>query len=376
MKEFSLQHLDEAGAHAEFSCSSPVYPTCTPKFRHDVLDDVKHSIRLIQFENPSPDGTLRFSLQHHHFSPSLVYNALSYEWGAPEGQRTVFVNDLPLTVYANLHLFLAQLQQHGLCETSVFVDAMCIAQDNTTERNGQVQMMGRIYEQAETVLVWLGQAADDSEHIFDICDILQHSVDDENDNQDIFKKFPELKSSKTTKPFNSLLLRTYWSRLWILQEIFIARDVILFCGTRAASWSSFKRLPDAMPATLGRRDVWIEQNCTRPAWTHFVQIFKELQCRPQTNVRRDRSFVENVVQFRFAKCFDVRDKVYGLFGLMSNLLEANDEEQGIVVDYDIPPEVLFLRLMRTMQRRIHKPDEPSNLWGSNMIFRSCIPRVK
>src|SRR5580700_5121291 len=46
---------------------------------------------------------------------------------------------------------------------TLWVDAICINQENITERNSQVQLMKSIYEKASRVLVWLGEEADDSD---------------------------------------------------------------------------------------------------------------------------------------------------------------------------------------------------------------------
>jgi Heterokaryon incompatibility protein (HET) len=37
-----------------------------------------------------------------------------------------------------------------------WIDAICIDQDNVAERNDQVSKMGRIYQDAEEVIAWMG----------------------------------------------------------------------------------------------------------------------------------------------------------------------------------------------------------------------------
>jgi hypothetical protein len=43
------------------------------------------------------------------------------------------------------------------------VDAVCIDQKNDKEKVQQIQIMPKIYSQANRVLVWLGEAADNSD---------------------------------------------------------------------------------------------------------------------------------------------------------------------------------------------------------------------
>jgi hypothetical protein len=49
---------------------------------------------------------------------------------------------------------------------SIWIDAICIDQSNTQERNQQVSMMGDVYGSATTVWVWLGPGTKDSDKAF------------------------------------------------------------------------------------------------------------------------------------------------------------------------------------------------------------------
>jgi len=87
------------------------------------------------------------------------YMCLSYAWGDPQNHRTIRVNGKSFKVRRSLWKFL-NIARHTLYDTFLWIDALCIDQENTSERNHQVQQMGRIYSGAETVLTWLG---DDTE---------------------------------------------------------------------------------------------------------------------------------------------------------------------------------------------------------------------
>jgi hypothetical protein len=49
----------------------------------------------------------------------------------------------------------------------LWIDAISINQDNAEERNEQVKIMDKIYRGASKVLIWIGQAADNSDNLFD-----------------------------------------------------------------------------------------------------------------------------------------------------------------------------------------------------------------
>lgn len=92
------------------------------------------------------------------------YKALSYTWGSPIYGReeafastsTILCNDQPFSVVLNLMDALEQLRTSGY-EGYIWIDAICIDQQNVGERNAQVLLMGDIYSSALEVIIWLGK---------------------------------------------------------------------------------------------------------------------------------------------------------------------------------------------------------------------------
>jgi hypothetical protein len=86
----------------------------------------------------------------------IKYEALSYCWGDPELQGFILLNGNAASVTVNLTRALENIRlDHGT--RVLWVDALCINQEDTTERNHQVKQMGAIYQKAERVVVWLGR---------------------------------------------------------------------------------------------------------------------------------------------------------------------------------------------------------------------------
>jgi hypothetical protein len=93
------------------------------------------------------------------------YEALSYVWG-PEGNKQSICIDSSghkheLFVRANLHAALSRLRDRFI--DRIIWTAICINQDDDEEKGQQVQSMARIYAKANRVIVWLGEAADNSD---------------------------------------------------------------------------------------------------------------------------------------------------------------------------------------------------------------------
>jgi len=87
-------------------------------------------------------------------------------WGSAEPAQPISVDGRPASVRQNPWAALKSLRgRHG--PRTLWIDALCINQDDVLERNAQVAIMGRIYREAKKVLVWLGEAADDSDTMFE-----------------------------------------------------------------------------------------------------------------------------------------------------------------------------------------------------------------
>lgn len=129
---------------------------------------------------PLPDGSVRLLrlLPHSDEEPGIKcnlftctmlssgrahpYDALSYVWGPESNQHFIHIDGREVSVRANLYAALSHLQDRFL-ERILWIDAICINQNDNEEKSRQVQFMARIYAKASSVIVWLGKAADDSD---------------------------------------------------------------------------------------------------------------------------------------------------------------------------------------------------------------------
>lgn len=189
------------------------------------------------------------------------YSALSYTWGEMRCSRQIIINGAAVPVTESVETALRHLQQETEV-LSLWVDQLCINQDNNVERSEQVRHMKTIYSKAAQVLVWLGPAADDSDNVMDLLEklgkeahefgVLQLSISDmmglSDPNTDglhfpIKKSIHELvQRLGLTFPINSyrsLVEREWWRRVWVLQELSVAQDVVFVCGERRLSYQHF-----------------------------------------------------------------------------------------------------------------------------------------
>lgn len=138
--------------------------------RADCLDEVKDPAFLLQQHdrhatrsNPDEiysafrDRNSIYSTRQSAWIPRLwePYKALSYVWGHPMFSTVVHTPDGFIPTTHNLADALYHLR-HPCKDRNLWIDALCINQEDKLEGGHQVQGMAQVYARAEGVLVWLG----------------------------------------------------------------------------------------------------------------------------------------------------------------------------------------------------------------------------
>ncbi|KAK4172319.1 heterokaryon incompatibility protein-domain-containing protein [Triangularia setosa] len=165
----------------------------------------------------------------------FAYEALSWCWGIESKEYGIRVkkdgHTFRLQVSRELALALKYLRRTNE-DRILWIDAICIDQENHEERNHQVQMMSLIYNSAKQVCVWLGEDNDDSATAISfIREIMQ------------LENFDAIAANKdNATKWQSLLLlmqRPWFSRRWVVQEIALAREATIYCGKDEILWVHF-----------------------------------------------------------------------------------------------------------------------------------------
>lgn len=212
------------------------------------LDYTRHQVRFIEIMLSDTDGQqVSCRLEVMDLSEDTHYAALSYVWGDPNITECVLVNGIKLPVTTNLASALRHFRNCGFPHSQeirrLWVDAICINQKDIQEKNNQVPLMGKLYTNASLVLSWLG--ASDAGHIDEALRIIHGiapvigAIPDrshmEPNVEMIHAGFRWLIStlgplinrgtkSRRWAPLAALGTSTYWGRVWILQEIVLARS--------------------------------------------------------------------------------------------------------------------------------------------------------
>jgi ankyrin repeat protein len=249
------------------------------------------------------------------------YEALSYVWGDITPVRYITLGDQDVSITPNLHSALIHLRSPETVRT-LWVDALCINQSVHGERNQQVRIMGDIYKSARQVVVWLGDAADDSHLVF------QHLNDESN--PDFFHSGPPPPEDKR-RAWSEFVKRPWFFRTWVIQEIALAKRVLMMCGEEATLWRNLDtgHTPEFFFDAKGLSTSRSSRSCDHPikgfnADGHVSRLGSLGLGSGPTSILR---------YSRVCQTTEVRDKIYGILGLF--------EPGFIPVDYDLPVEDIF-----------------------------------
>jgi hypothetical protein len=263
------------------------------------------------------------------------YEAISYCWESDSREKEIYVNETLFQVPKNLEALLRKLRTLPDSKTGMkfWVDALCINQDNIKERNNQVKLMNSIYTQAFAVIVWLGEESHESEKAIDsIASISKSNLDGKDAVFGLGEHWKEShahrKSEFLALPWDSLLSffhRTYWRRLWIVQELALNHNMTLFlCGQRQISRSMllhtcefFEKHIEAIDYLVAP-NLEIEPKSPSPMYGSIWPIIYHVHSLLQTKGKRVGEVgLDTLLDLsRKANVKDVRDKIYGILGLL------------------------------------------------------------
>ncbi|TGO54625.1 hypothetical protein BCON_0104g00220 [Botryotinia convoluta] len=310
------------------------------RFSYKPLDPLVDGIRLLHLLPGNSTQQPRCSLKHVNFGERPKYNAVSYTWGNEADQQPIVIDDRYFLVTENLYKALICLQQQSATEYVLWIDAICINQDDVAERNRQLTIMPYIYERAKLVVIWLKNDERISPPIWPDPEKISPF--------EISGHTQQYKDQRSL--FNYLMIvcsNEYWKRLWIIQEIGKARKLIIFFGQELIDWQRFVEtitLDWPYPAWIMQETM--EENALSQTvpWNLYYQL--------RNKYDGGHKLQNLMANHRQALCKEPRDKVYGLVGL------AMDCYAGFPMDYrktlyEVWKDTV---LFRNSDTRVHQSD--------------------
>ncbi|RYP34311.1 hypothetical protein DL767_004305 [Monosporascus sp. MG133] len=296
-----------------------------PPFRG--TDDA--SIRLLTL-----DADKSWHLNNTPLAACPTYKALSYHWGDPNDTLPIPCNGVEIQVTRNLHTALDHLKSAFPNGVTIWIDAICINQRDKIEQAHQVAIMQDIYSRAQEVLIWLepsrlpknidqcfaacklyalrwtlaghrikaecGVTDDSSEEAWNMLQAMAIRVALRNGNQEIFS--PSIMDSLL-----KIFRQPYWNRVWIIQEMCLAKEARILADGHWLSWTDFKHFLLMLEHCM----KWV----VRDVGPNFRALIRLTSIFHHHGGQGGPSLAQLLVQFRWSQASNPRDKVYSLLGL-------------------------------------------------------------
>lgn len=316
-------------------------------FRHEPIDTRARQIRLVIIL-PTVDGIVLCSIKAFDLDGTRTpdYRALSYTWGPPSPVQAVELNGKLFLLRQNLYDFmdnfrarLVKFSGHGYFEEEVqwlWIDQICIDQTTVKERNHQVEMMSEIYRRASYVYLWLGASNLEIDTVVRAMKInfrlYHHRTNRSHINTDVKASIDNVELPLLSDlDLNTFFWNPYWVRLWIVQEVMLARYIRIFYGDTIVSWEELKRFC-TIYSNVPKQLRWLAENAQTGQTFSFSILFD--------------IFGDNL-------CEDPSDKVYALLGIVH-------PEERVKVDYAKPSYNKFVQAVYLILPR--KPQSHPNLF--------------
>lgn len=321
---------------------------------YEPLNSGRQEIRRLKLLPPPQNDTRSHcELITHSLldNPEDQYIALSYVWGDPNITKEIIVNGVSVPVTINLAAALRSIQLHLSPASAsegesldlpqyLWADALCINQTDLVEKGQQVLMMDRIYTQASLVISWLGSGDDQISLATSTLKLLAREIEAREDSiQDIewLQRFPALwevnapEKRVPNRAWNAISLflqHPYWSRIWIIQEMVLAKKILIMDEHDSVDFTCLKTVvfwnQNTIQAPNFPRPVFFE----REVWTAIAHQFnfswgpvrtilllqRYLEGHPDENY--DSTIRKLFFDARFYDATNPRDKIFGLLSLV------------------------------------------------------------
>jgi hypothetical protein len=331
-----------------------------------------------------PGNRISIKLHTVSLNDNPEYEALSYCWGPPKPSYDIFIHvnnsnnednntDQPtdsifsFSVGRNLRKALDDLRLPDRPRL-IWNDAICINQKDIVEKGYQIQLMREIYSRATTVCAWLDHNVRPKTSVFDDLENLGKGVE-----------LDDFHDPSYWYPVADIFRNEYWRRLWIQQELILAAKVDIYCrrdvfsGEQLLEFQQKVNVVKSQRTRLGGPEFVLSRYIDGNTSTDPTpEIFGGGVIQARLNMREGReaqeayspslptsdpppaqglkitrgllasSLLNLFLQSSSVRMTDLRDRVYGILGLATDI----DQRADIEIAYDISPFWVYAQVFR------------------------------
>ena len=342
-----------------------VCEAAVPPYRYSGLTS-SNSIRLIELKTDvtSPWSNITLSMKTiDNIQQAPDYDALSYTWGyalTPYSRKDgsewgmdavrrypIIIDGQVLDITTNLLDAL-----HALANTDVqifarkskyiWIDSICINQEDLLERAAQVSIMGSIYETAQTVIVWLGnedEFTDDALANIRALSMIPRHRHSEVKASDWYRQGVVLRRLGARPDITlhmwlgliAFLNRPWFKRAWIVQEVGLAKHAVIVCGRKIIPWSMLSNTIAFVTSTTWHEQLSSDSMRSKEGVLRSSGPYRKL-LEAHVNIGMTAVYVETarsgmanyghkalfrwlITVFRYCEASDPRDMIYAFLGI-------------------------------------------------------------
>ncbi|CAJ2500407.1 Uu.00g032600.m01.CDS01 [Anthostomella pinea] len=213
-----------------------------PSYRYRPLEH-KYSIRVVTIVPGNFPDKVNLTLAHIRLDQDQPFEALSYTWGdVSDGTRRIYIDHFALVATKNLFEALRRLR-HPAERRTIWIDALCINQQDNVEKAVQLPLMRYIYQKASLAVVWVGEAegdGDDDETRW-ACQCFEHLATYAS----MWYDKPQAATQRGVRARLSafdlprlfrFLDKPWFTRAWTFQEVCLSENIRVVCGSHCLPW--------------------------------------------------------------------------------------------------------------------------------------------
>ncbi|KAG4438673.1 hypothetical protein IFR05_005854 [Cadophora sp. M221] len=352
-----LRHIQKGRLVSKIIPTKLKNPAPSALFTYTPLQDPTKDFRLVILHPALEDNEeIKCTLQHADLNNPGEFEALSYAWGDQTEKHTITVNDQEFEVTSSLaHALrnLRNLRPHSRLRRTLWIDAICIDQRNEIERNSQVRRMDVIYKSASEVVVWLGRYSEPEDALgkfeeqYGYEPFPQITHDTFQKMSLAMERWVEFEANEDGVTFalnrfinddaaslcyfSRIFSRAWFHRLWVFQEVTLARKVVVVCGRCTVDTHLISTVADSLSSSR-ISSVAFEGMPEDPAIHESAWRVRRMFQLTKKNI----SFWQLLDATTELKCTDPRDKLIAIHGLMTE-----GDKEDIYIDYTQPTAEMY-----------------------------------
>lgn len=325
--------------------------------QYNKLEPQRKEIRLLSLLPGKANYPIECTLQTISLESPPDFEALSYVWGEPSIKKPLIVNGVPHSVTLNLEAALRAFRNHQTVRV-LWVDALCINQNDLHEKNVQVPQMARLYLAASAVLVWLGPSTPSIELAiswaqtyvtkeYTNASTYWLTLDANSASSDRAKLEKHWAILRALEGYFDILALPYWNRMWTFQEFRLPRnEPLCYCGSMSfrlvtilgaaedrihtAGFDALRIL--SKPPYLDPSWNWAALSQEQEQFVERLFMAQKITQEKSTASRKNMSILPSIARQPWQgkdsaliyllittterQGFDMRDKIFALYGMV------------------------------------------------------------